>query len=54
MTLQAMQLMRNQQASSLPYFDVFFASAAISLLLIFLVLLMPRSVAEKGVHIAAD
>jgi len=54
MTLQGLELLRNQQASSLAYFDLFFASAAIAALLIFLVLLMRRSVAEKGTHIGAE
>jgi DHA2 family multidrug resistance protein len=45
---------REQQASSLAYFDVFWASAAISILLIFLVFLMRRSVSAKGAHIAAE
>jgi DHA2 family multidrug resistance protein len=43
-----------QQASSLAYFDVFSISAAVALLLTFLVLLMRRSVAEKGTHIGAE
>ena len=43
-----------QQASSLAYFDVFSISAAVALLLAFLVLLMRRSVAEKGAHIGAE
>jgi len=51
---QALQNARNNQASSLAYFDVFWASAAIAVLLIFLVLLMRRSVAEKGAHVAAE
>jgi MFS transporter, DHA2 family, multidrug resistance protein len=54
MTLASLQNVRNQQASSLAYFDVFWASAAVSVLLIFLVLLMRRSVAEKGAHVAAE
>jgi MFS transporter, DHA2 family, multidrug resistance protein len=45
---------RNQQASSLAYFDVFWSSAAIAVMMIFLVLLMRRAVAEKGAHIAAE
>ncbi len=54
MTVQALQNARNQQASSLAYFDVFWASAAIAVVLIFLVFLMRRSVATKGAHVAAE
>ncbi len=54
LTLQALQQVRNTQASSLAYFDVFWASAAIAIVLVLLVLLMRRSVAEKGAHIAAE
>jgi DHA2 family multidrug resistance protein len=54
MTLNSLEHMRNQQASALAYFDVFWFSAAVSVMLIFLVPLMRRSVAEKGAHIAAE
>ncbi len=54
LTLQAMELARNQQALSLAYFDVFWISAAVAAAMIFLVLLMRRSVAEKGAHVAAE
>ncbi len=54
MTLQALERLRNQQASSLAYFDVFWFSAALAALLVFLVLLMRRSVAEKGTHVGAE
>jgi hypothetical protein len=40
--------LRQQQAASLAYFDVFWVSAVLGVLLVFLVLLMKRSVAEKG------
>ena len=40
--------------SSLAYFDVFWSSAVVAALLVFLVLLMRRSVAEKGAHIGAE
>ena len=39
---------------SLAYFDVFWFSAVVAALLVFLVLLMRRSVAEKGAHIGAE
>jgi DHA2 family multidrug resistance protein len=54
LSLQALENARNQQALSLAYFDVFWSSAAISVALVFLVLLMRRSVAEKGAHVAAE
>ena len=54
MTLAALARLREQQALSLAYFDVFWVSAVVSLLLVFLVLLMRRSVAEKGAHVAAE
>lgn len=53
-TLEALQLLRNKQALSLAYFDVFWASAALAVLLVGLAFLMRRSVAEKGAHIAAE
>jgi len=54
MALQAVQFARERQALSLAYFDVFFCSAVISAALVFLVLLMRPSAAEKGAHIAAE
>jgi DHA2 family multidrug resistance protein len=54
MALQALQRLRSRQASSLAYFDVFWACATVATLLVSLVLLMRRSVAEKGAHIAAE
>jgi DHA2 family multidrug resistance protein len=54
MTLQALQNMRDQQALSLSYFDVFWCSAAVGAVLVFFVLLMRRSVAEKGSHVSAE
>jgi DHA2 family multidrug resistance protein len=54
MGLQVLDNLRQQQASSLAYFDVFWLFAVLGVGLIFLVLLMKRSVAEKGAHVAAD
>jgi len=54
MGLQALDNLRQQQASSLAYFDVFWLTAVLAVLLVPLVLLMKRSVAEKGAHIAAE
>jgi DHA2 family multidrug resistance protein len=54
MTLQALADLRQQQAASLAYFDVFWVCAAVGLALVILVLLMKRSVAEKGTHVGAE
>jgi MFS transporter, DHA2 family, multidrug resistance protein len=54
MALQALDNLRQQQASSLAYFDVFFLSAVLAVALVFLVLLMKRSVAEKGVAVGGE
>jgi DHA2 family multidrug resistance protein len=54
MALRALEQVRQQQASSLAYFDVFWASAALGVALVLLVLLMRRAVAEKGAHVAAE
>ena len=51
---QALENLRQQQASSLAYFDVFLILAVVTLVLAPLVLLMKRSVAEKGAHIGAE
>ena len=52
--LQALDNLRQVQASSLAYFDTFFIFAVVSAALVFLVMLMKRSVAGKGAHIAAE
>ena len=54
MTIKAIEGLRNQQALSLAFFDVFWCSAAVAVVLLVLILLMKRSVAEKGAHIAAE
>jgi DHA2 family multidrug resistance protein len=54
MTVQALDNLRQQQAASLAYFDVFWLCAALGVALVFLVLLMKRSVAEKGQHVGAE
>jgi MFS transporter, DHA2 family, multidrug resistance protein len=54
MTLQVLANARDQQALSLAYFDIFWAAAALAVCLVFLVLLMRRSVAQKGAHVAAE
>jgi DHA2 family multidrug resistance protein len=52
--VQALEELRLQQAASLAYFDVFWLCAVVSVALVVLVLLMKRSVAEKGEHIGAE
>jgi DHA2 family multidrug resistance protein len=54
MTLQALASIRDQQALSLAYFDVFWFLAVVAIVLVLLVLLMQSSVAEKGAHVAAE
>jgi DHA2 family multidrug resistance protein len=54
MAIGVLERLRHQQAAALSYFDVFWCSAAIAFVLIFLVLLMRKSSAEKGAHIAAE
>jgi DHA2 family multidrug resistance protein len=54
MAVQALDNLRQQQAASLAYFDVFWLCAVVGVCLVFLVLLMKRSVAEKGAHIGAE
>jgi DHA2 family multidrug resistance protein len=53
-SVQALDNLRQQQASSLAYFDVFWLMAALAVVLVFLVLLMKRSVAEKGAHVGGE
>jgi DHA2 family multidrug resistance protein len=54
MALQALDNLRQQQAASLAYFDVFWLSAVLAVALVPLVLLMKRSVAEKGEHVGGE
>jgi MFS transporter, DHA2 family, multidrug resistance protein len=51
---QALENLRQQHASSLAYFDVFLLLAVVTLALVPTVLLMKRSVAEKGAHIGHE
>jgi DHA2 family multidrug resistance protein len=53
-SLQSLDDLRQQQAWSLAYFDVFFLCAVLSLALVALVFFMRRSVAEKGEHIGTE
>jgi DHA2 family multidrug resistance protein len=54
MAWQSLSNLRDQQVESLAYFDVFRVLAILAAFLVLLVLLMKRSVAEKGAHIAAE
>jgi DHA2 family multidrug resistance protein len=54
MTLEALERLRTRQALSLAYFDVFSLLAAFAALLLLLIPLIRRSVAEKGQHAAAE
>jgi MFS transporter, DHA2 family, multidrug resistance protein len=54
MALQALSDLRDQQATSLAYFDDFWLFAVLALALVLLVPLMKRSVAEPGEHIGAE
>jgi len=51
---QALENLRQQQASSLAYFDVFWLLAVLAFMLVFFVLLMKRSVAEKGARVGHE
>jgi DHA2 family multidrug resistance protein len=52
--LQSLANLREQQSSSLAYFDVFFIFAVVAVALIVLVFFMKRSLAVKDAHLAAE
>jgi MFS transporter, DHA2 family, multidrug resistance protein len=54
MAVQALDNLRQEQALSLAYFDTFWLAAVLAISLVPLVLLMKRSVAEKGAHIGGE
>jgi DHA2 family multidrug resistance protein len=54
LALQALANLRQQQASALAYFDVFWVLAVVMVALVFVVLMMKRSVAEKGARIQSE
>ncbi|HTD13602.1 MAG TPA: MFS transporter, partial [Chthoniobacterales bacterium] len=54
MALQSLEDLREQQASALSYFDAFLIFAVIGVGLAVSVLLMKRSAAQKGQHVAAE
>jgi DHA2 family multidrug resistance protein len=51
---QALETLRQQQASALAYFDCFWVFAMVMLLLVPVVLVMKRSVAEKGTRVGGE
>jgi DHA2 family multidrug resistance protein len=53
-TVAALAERRQEQAAALAYFDVFWVCAVLGAGCVLLVLLMKRSVAEKGAHIGAE
>ena len=54
LALQALANLREQQASALAYFDVFWVLAVVAFALVFAVLVMKRSVAEKGARVGSE
>jgi DHA2 family multidrug resistance protein len=53
-SLQALENLRQQQASALAYFECFWLFAVAALTLALVVFVMKRSVAEKGTHIGGE
>jgi len=51
---QELENLRQQQASALDYFDTFWVFAVLTLMLVFVVLLMKRSVTEKGARLGPE
>jgi MFS transporter, DHA2 family, multidrug resistance protein len=51
---QALGNLREQQASALAYFDCFWVFAVVTLVLVLAVLVMKRSVAEKGARVGGE
>jgi MFS transporter, DHA2 family, multidrug resistance protein len=54
LAVQQLENLRQQQASSLAYFDVFWMMAVLTFAVAFAVLFMKRSVAEKGAHVGTE
>jgi len=54
LALQVLQNQRQQQASALAFFDIFWMIAVLTLMLVFVVLFVKRSVAEKGAHMSSE
>ncbi|HUA22933.1 MAG TPA: hypothetical protein VMA54_02355, partial [Steroidobacteraceae bacterium] len=54
LALQELENLRQQQASSLAYFDCFWMFAMLTFVLVFVALFMKRSVAEKGARLTGE
>ena len=54
LAVQALANLREQQASSLSFFDVFWMAAVLTFVVTFAVLFMKRSVAEKTGHAGSE
>jgi DHA2 family multidrug resistance protein len=54
MALDRLSALREQQASSLAYFDVFWMLSVLAIVLVIPVMFMKRSVAEKGEHVGGE
>jgi DHA2 family multidrug resistance protein len=54
LSVQVLDNMRQEQATSLAFLDIFWLCAVVSAALVILVLFMKRSVAEPGEHISAE
>jgi DHA2 family multidrug resistance protein len=54
MAMQALSDLREQQAASLAYFDIFWVASMLAFGLVVLVFLMKRSVAEKGAQVGGE
>jgi MFS transporter, DHA2 family, multidrug resistance protein len=54
LAVQTLENLRQQQASALAYFDIFLMLSVVTVALVPLVLLMKRSVAQKGAHIGGE
>jgi DHA2 family multidrug resistance protein len=54
LSLQALDDLRRQQSAALAFLDVFWLCAAVTMALVVVIVLMKRSVAEKGEHISAE
>ena len=54
LALDGLDQLRQQQALSLAYFDIFWLAAVLAICLVPLVLFMKRSVAEKGAHVGGE
>jgi MFS transporter, DHA2 family, multidrug resistance protein len=54
LAVQQLENLRQQQAASLAFFDTFWMAAVLTFVVTFAVLLMKRSVAEKGARVGSE